>query len=496
MNNDYILELQNIRKEYPGVVALKDVSLQVKKGEILALIGENGAGKSTLIKTCSGAVIPTSGKIIIDGKEFTHMSPGLAAENGIAIIYQEFNNVKGLSAAENLFLGNPIRKGIIIDKKAMEKEAEKAFAQLNIKINPKTLIGDLTVGYQQMVEIAKAILQDAKVLIMDEPSAPLTTNEVESMFKVCELLKSKGVSIIYISHRLEEIYRLSDRIVVLRDGEYIKTLITKDSHVDELIHLMVGRDLNETYPKRTTDNINEEIILELQNVSGNGDKDINLQLRKGEILGLGGLVGAGRTELVQMIFGAVKKNEGKMIFKGKEIHPNSPREAIDLGIALVPEDRKRHGALLGISIKNNINMPIYKKISIASVINSKKEVENAKKYEQELFIKTPTLNQLVKNLSGGNQQKVIIGKWLAADSELIIFDEPTRGIDVGAKAEIYKLMNELIMNGKTILLISSEMEELMGMSDRIIVLAEGRITGELNKEEFNQQTIMKLASAV
>ena len=495
MNDEYILELQHIRKEYPGVVALKDVSLEVKKGEILALIGENGAGKSTLIKTCSGAVIPTSGKIVINGKEFTHMSPQLAAENGIAIIYQEFNNVKGLSAAENLFLGNPIKKGIVIDKRAMEKEAEKAFAQLNIKINPKTLVGDLTVGYQQMIEIAKAILQDAKVLIMDEPSAPLTSAEVESMFKVCELLKEKGVSIIYISHRLEEIYRLSDRIVVLRDGEYIKTLITKDSHVDELIQLMVGRSLNETFPPRAA-GYNDEVILELQNVSGNGDKDIDLQIRKGEILGLGGLVGAGRTELVQMIFGAAKKTEGKMIFKGKEIDPKSPREAIDLGIALVPEDRKRHGALLGVSIKDNINMPIYKKISKASVINHKKEMEIAKKFEHELLIKTPTLHQLVKNLSGGNQQKVIIGKWLAANSELIIFDEPTRGIDVGAKAEIYKLMNEVIANGKTILLISSEMEELMGMSDRIIVLAEGRITGELKKDEFDQETIMKMASAV
>ncbi len=496
MKDEYILELQHIRKEYPGVVALKDVSLEVKKGEILALIGENGAGKSTLIKTCSGAVIPTSGKIVINGKEFTHMSPQLAAENGIAIIYQEFNNVKGLSAAENLFLGNPIRKGIVVDKKAMEREAEKAFAQLNIKIDPKTLVGDLTVGYQQMIEIAKAILQDAKVLIMDEPSAPLTTAEVESMFKVCELLRQKGVSIIYISHRLEEIYRLSDRIVVLRDGEYIKTLITKDSHVDELIQLMVGRSLSETFPPREEAYKKDEIILELQNVSGNGDKNINLQVRKGEILGLGGLVGAGRTELVQMIFGAAKKTEGKMIFKGEEINPKSPREAIDLGIALVPEDRKRHGVLLGISIKNNINMPIYKKISRASVINNKKELEIAKKCEEELLIKTPTLHQIVKNLSGGNQQKVIIGKWLAANSELLIFDEPTRGIDVGAKAEIYKLMNEVIASGKTILLISSEMEELMGMSDRIIVLAEGRITGELGKDEFNQETIMKMASAV
>ena len=496
MSEEYVLQLQHIRKEYPGVVALKDVTLELKKGEILALIGENGAGKSTLIKCCSGAVIPTSGKIIVNGKEFTSMTPQLAAENGIAIIYQEFNNVKELSAAENLFLGRPIRKGIVVDKAAMEKEAAKAFDRLHIKINPKTLMKDLTVGYQQMVEIAKAIQQNANVLIMDEPSAPLTSAEVESMFEVVEQLRSEGVSIIYISHRLDEIYRLSDRIVVIRDGEYVKTLITKNSHVQELIQLMVGRELTQTYPPRG-DCINKnEVFLELQNVTGNGDKNINLKVHKGEILGLGGLVGAGRTELAEMIFGAARKESGKIIFKGKEINPKSPREAIDLGVALVPEDRKRHGAMLGISIKNNINMPIYERNSKFSVIDSKKEWEIAEKYEKNMAIKTPSLNQLVKNLSGGNQQKVILGRWLAADSELIIFDEPTRGIDVGAKYEIYKLMNDLVeKEGKAILMISSEMEELMGMSDRIVVLAEGNQTGELAKDEFSQERIMAFASA-
>lgn len=496
MKDEYVLQLQHIRKEYPGVVALKDVSLELKKGEILALIGENGAGKSTLIKTCSGAVIPTAGKIIINGKEFTSMTPQLAAENGIAIIYQEFNNIGELSAAENLFLGRPIRNGILIDKKAMEEEAKKAFEELNIRIDPKTLVKDLTVGYQQMVEIAKAIQQNAQILIMDEPSAPLTSAEVESMFAVVELLRKKGVSIIYISHRLDEIYRLSDRIVVLRDGEYIKTLITKDSVVDELIHLMVGRDLKETYPSRASCIDDKEVVLELEGLCGNGDYDIDLKIHKGEILGLGGLVGAGRTELAEIIFGAVRKKSGKMLFHGKEIEPKSPKEAIGLGIALVPEDRKRHGALLRNSIQNNINMPIYKRISKLSVINAKKEKEIAQKYKKELGIKTPNLNQLVKNLSGGNQQKVILAKWMAADSELIILDEPTRGIDIGAKYEIYKLMNGLVENGKTILLISSEMEELMGMSDRIIVLSEGRISGELKKEEFNPEQIMTFASTV
>ena len=496
MSEDYVLELEHIRKEYPGVVALKDVTLQLGRGEVLGLIGENGAGKSTLIKCCSGAVIPTSGKIKVNGKEFDRMTPQLAAENGIAIIYQEFNNVGELSAAENLFLGRPIRNGIMIDRKAMEAEAAKAFAQLQIKIDPRELVKNLSVGYQQMIEIAKAIQQNAKVLIMDEPSAPLTSNEVENMFKVVELLRTQGVSIIYISHRLEEIFRLSDRIEVIRDGEYVTTLITPEATVDELIRLMVGREMTQKYPPRKDCIDEKNVVLELKNVTGNGDHNMSLKVHAGEVLGLGGLVGAGRTELAEVIFGAKPKESGQILLHGREINPKSPREAIDLGIALVPEDRKRHGALLTNSIKNNINMPIYERISKASVIDSGTEKKTAEKYRKEIQIKCPTINQLVKNLSGGNQQKVILGKWLAADSTLIIFDEPTRGIDVGAKFEIYKLINDLVESGRSVLMISSEMEELIGMSDRIIVLAEGQMTGELEKEEFNADTIMAYASAV
>ncbi len=496
MSEDYVLELEHIRKEYPGVIALADVTLQLRRGEVLGLIGENGAGKSTLIKCCSGAVVPTSGKIKINGKEFDRMTPQLAAENGIAIIYQEFNNVKELSAAENLFLGRPIRKGVMIDKKAMEQKAKEAFDQLHIKINPKELVKNLTVGYQQMIEIAKAVQQNAQVLIMDEPSAPLTTNEVKSMFEVVELLRKKGVSIIYISHRLEEIFYLSDRIEVIRDGEYVDTLITKEANVDQLISLMVGREMTQKFPPRPDCIDKSKVVLELKDVCGNGDRNMSLKIHAGEVLGLGGLVGAGRTELAQVIFGSKPKESGQILLNGKEINPQSPREAIDLGIALVPEDRKRHGALLGISIKNNINMPTYKRISKFSVINSRVEKGTAEKYREEIKIKCPHINQLVKNLSGGNQQKVILGKWLAADSQLIIFDEPTRGIDVGAKFEIYKLINDLVEQGRSVLMISSEMEELIGMSDRIIVLAEGEMTGELSKEEFNADTIMTFASAV
>lgn len=496
MNEDFVLELEHIRKEYPGVVALKDVTLQLRRGEILGLIGENGAGKSTLIKCCSGAVVPTSGHIKINGKTFDRMTPQLAAENGIAIIYQEFNNVKELSAAENMFLGRPIRKGISIDKKAMVAEAAKAFEQLRIKIDPRELVKNLSVGYQQMIEIAKAVQQNAQVLIMDEPSAPLTNNEVEAMFDVVELLRKKGVSIIYISHRLEEIFRLSDRIEVIRDGEYVDTLITPKATVDELIRMMVGREMTQKYPDRKPCIDKSKVVLELRNVCGNGDRDMSLKIHAGEVLGLGGLVGAGRTELAQVIFGSKPKESGQILLNGKEINPKSPREAIDLGIALVPEDRKRHGALLGVSIKNNINMPTYDRISKGSVINLKTEKQRAEKYREEIQIKCPSINQLVKNLSGGNQQKVILGKWLAADSQLIIFDEPTRGIDVGAKYEIYKLINELVEQGRSVLMISSEMEELIGMSDRIIVLAEHQMTGELQKEEFNADTIMAMASAI
>ena len=496
MSEDFVLELEHIRKEYPGVVALSDVTLQLRRGEILGLIGENGAGKSTLIKCCSGAVVPTSGKIKINGKEFDRMTPQLAAENGIAIIYQEFNNVKELSAAENMFLGRPIRKGISIDRKAMEAEAAKAFQQLHIKINPRELVKNLSVGYQQMIEIAKAVQQNAQVLIMDEPSAPLTNNEVDAMFEVVNLLRNKGVSIIYISHRLEEIFYLSDRIEVIRDGEYVDTLITRNATEDQLIQMMVGREMTTKYPERKPCIDESKVVLELKNVYGNGDKNMSLKIHAGEVLGLGGLVGAGRTELAQVIFGAKPKESGQIFLNGKEINPKSPREAIDLGIAMLPEDRKRHGALLGVSIKNNINMPTYDRISKATVIDLKTEKQRAEKYRQEIQIKCPTVNQLVRNLSGGNQQKVILGKWLAADSQLIIFDEPTRGIDVGAKYEIYKLINELVEQGRAVLMISSEMEELIGMSDRIIVLAEREMTGELKKEQFDANTIMAMASAI
>lgn len=492
MSNN-ILSLSHITKRYPGVTALEDVSLEVREGEIHALVGENGAGKSTLIKTCTGAVVPDEGKIIANGETYSSMSPKLAEKEGIAVIYQELNSVGDLTAAENVFLGNEIRKGIITDRKAMNQEAVKIFKQLHVEIDPNVLVKDLTVGYRQIVEIAKAISHKARVLIMDEPSAPLTNNEVENMLSVVENLRKEGVTIIYISHRLNEIFRLSDRVSVMRDGHMIATLETAKTDTEELIRLMIGRELTNTFPPRL-DVEPGEVLLEASHLTGNGDRDVSFSLRRGEILGFAGLIGAGRTELAEMIFGVKPIDSGTLKWKGEEVWFKGPAEAIAAGICLVPEDRKRQGAILPMEIQQNITLSMLHRISKGLVINNKKDKETAQRFKDKLQIKTPSLHQQVKNLSGGNQQKVVLAKGLATEPELIIFDEPTRGIDVGAKYEIYCLMNELKREGKTIIMISSEMEEIIGMSDRILVLAEGHVSGELTRDEFSQETIMRYAS--
>lgn len=491
--SEVLLQLKNITKRFPGVVALDNVSFDVRAGEIHALCGENGAGKSTLIKTCTGAVVPDEGEIIIDGQSFSQMTPQLADKYGIAVIYQELNSVGDLCAAENVFLGNEIRKGILVDKKEMARQAEEIFESLNIKIDPWELVKNLTVGYRQMIEIAKAVSHNARVLIMDEPSAPLTNNETENMFALVERLRKKGVAIVYISHRMPEIFRLSDRITVMRDGQYIKTLDTKDTCNDELIQLMVGRELASSFPQREN-KVSDEILLKAENLTGNGVKNISFELKKGEILGFAGLIGAGRTELAELIFGAKKIESGKLIWRGREVSFGCPQEAIEAGIVLCPEDRKNQGLCLPMTIRDNISISSTKRLSKFSVLNWKKVNEISDAYKEKLQIKTPSILQLAKNLSGGNQQKVVLAKGLATSPELVIFDEPTRGIDVGAKYEIYKLLNQLIEDGKTVIMISSEMEELIGMADRIIVLAEGNCSGELQKHEFNQERIMELAS--
>ena len=495
MNTNTVLEFKKIVKRYPGVLALNNVSISFREGEVHALVGENGAGKSTLIKTATGAIAPTSGTIVVNGKEYTSFTPATSRENGIAVIYQEFNLVNDLSVAENVFLGNRLKKNGLIDMKSMVEESKKIFEKLGIEIDTKKTVRELTTGYQQLVEIAKALSCDTKILIMDEPSASLTTNEVEMLFKIVKQLQQSGVTIIYISHRLDEIFEISDRVSVLRDGQMIKTMDTADTNRQELISLMVGRDLKETFPTLKAD-IDQEVVMEVQHLSGPGVKDANLQIRKGEILGLGGLIGAGRTETVQIICGVTKKTGGKIIYKGKEIAPGSPKEAINMGIALAPEDRKKQGVMLHMSIAENIVFPSHDKVSRFGVLNKGKAAEIVAKYKDALRIKTPSVQQLVRNLSGGNQQKVVLAKWLAKSPDVIILDEPTRGIDVGAKQEIYGIMKGLAEAGKAVVMISSDMEELLGMSSRIIVFCEGRTTGELAKEEFAQEAVLTMASAV
>jgi ribose transport system ATP-binding protein len=488
-----VLDLQHITKKYPGVTALDDVSLEVRRGEVHALVGENGAGKSTLVKTCTGAITPDKGKIVIDTKEYLSLTPKQAEKSGIAIIYQEFNLVNELSVAENVFLGRAIRKGIIINKNAMENATAEIFNQMNFSMDTQELVKNLSVGYQQIVEIAKALSTKAKLIIMDEPSAPLTNTEVEHLFSVIRKLKASGVTIIYISHRLEEIFQIADRVTVMRDGKIIETLSTAGTTMQQLIALMVGRELKETFPPRP-ECVKDKILLDVEKLSGNGVENISFCVKSGEVLGFAGLIGAGRTEIVELIFGAKKRDSGIIKRNGKEITCRLPESAIRHGISLVPEDRKRQGVLIDLSVKENVSVAILKRLSRFFIINRKKEDAITLKYYDELNIKTPSINQLVKYLSGGNQQKVVLAKWLASNAELIIFDEPTRGIDVGAKYEIYKLINDIVLQGKGVIMISSEMEELIGMSDRIIVMAEGSAVAELSKADFNQETILQYAS--
>lgn len=490
--DDNILELKHITKLYPGVRALNNVSLSIRRGEVHALCGENGAGKSTLIKTVSGAISPTEGEIIVEGKSYHAMTPALSRECGIAVVYQEFTLVPVLSAAENIFMGAFHKKGIMLDRKSMYEAASDIFRRMGIDLDPHIAVKDLTTGYQQIVEIAKAISQNAKILIMDEPSAPLTTSEVEAMFNVVRVLKQEGVTIIYISHRLEEIFQLADRVSVLRDGEYIATKEIADTCKEDLIKLMVGRVLSQTYPERNC--VQKDVVLEVKNLCGNGVKDISFALHRGEILGLGGLVGAGRTELCEMLFGRYPVQSGAICLHGKQITPKSPADAVRNGIALVPEDRKRHGIIGIMSVGANLTLSSIRKMTRGFAIDKKAENGYAQAQVDSLEIKTPGLYQRVNNLSGGNQQKIVLGRWLGTDPNIFVFDEPTRGIDVGAKAEIYKLMTQLVEAGKSIIMVSSDMEELLGMSDRLVILHKGRLTGTLDRNQFSQEAVLKFSS--
>ena len=490
-----LLEVRHVTKLYPGVVALDDVTFDVEEGEILALIGENGAGKSTVIKAISGAIQPEKGTIVIDGKEYSKLTPALAKENGIGVVYQEFNLVPSLSVMENIFLGDRVgRRRGLPDFKEMRRRSEEILHDLGVQIDPMTQVQMLSTAQMQIVEIAKALVKNCRLLIMDEPTASIPMAEVSNMFRIVRRLKEKGVSIIYISHRLEELFELCDRVTVLRDGRYVVTRNVADITKKDLIRYMIGRELTEKFPERHVQ-IGEP-VLEVKDLTGNGDFHINLQLRRGEILGLAGLVGAGRTELAKMICGDVKPESGEIIVKGKVMRAGSVADVVDHGIGLIPEDRKQEGAFLQYSIDWNIPVMSLRQNSTHGFMHFKVLDRLVQTYTSTLDIKTPTVKQLVSNLSGGNQQKVVVAKVLAAQTDILIFDEPTRGIDVGAKQEIYKLMNALVESGKSILMISSEMEEMLGMSDRIVVLHEGRVSGELQKQDFSQESVLELASGI
>ncbi len=493
---DNILEIKNLTKTYPGVIALDNVSMSIKRGEIHAIVGENGAGKSTLIKSITGAIIPNKGIILFDGNEYDHLDPKLSSHKGIGVIYQEFNLVPALSVAENIFLGNYSGNGVVVNFKEMNRKAAEAMEKIGVSIPPQKSVQELAIGHQQIVEIMRSLVKDIKLLIMDEPTAPLTTNEVKQLMRIIKSLKEQQITIIYISHRLEEVFQLADRVSIMRDGQYITTLNVAETTMKELIRHMVGRELRGEYLPREKP-IGEE-VLRVERLTGNGVQDISFTLHKREIFGFAGLLGCGRTETIQILYGAAKKTGGRVFLRGKALEIKSPSNALREGIGLVPEDRKRHGMFLDMTVKWNTSISCIKKklLRWGLIVDTQKEKDLALEYASKLKTKTPSVEQVVSNLSGGNQQKVVISKVLATDAEIMIFDEPTRGIDVGAKQEIYNLIRKLSNEGKSVILISSEMEEVMGLSDRIAVLCEGKMMGILERNEFNQEHILALASGL
>ena len=496
MGETETIRMVNICKAYPGVKALDNVSFDLQKGEVHALLGENGAGKSTLCKIIAGAQPMDSGEYYLFGSRVEGLTPLSAKEAGVSMIYQEFNLIPYLKVYENLFLGKEIGGRLKNNKAEMIRQSREVFKRFNIEIDPEARISDLTNAYKQLVEIAKAVLEKSKVLIMDEPTAPLGNREVDLLFELIHSLKQEGVSIIYISHRLEELFQVADRITIMRDGQHIKTVNTQDTSRSELVKLMVGRDLSEDYPGRSTP-IGEE-VLRVEHLSTAETKinDVSCSLRKGEILGFAGLVGAGRTEVMRALFGADERTSGDIYIHGKKVEIKNPYDAIQNGISLIPEDRKGQGVSLTMTIRENISMIKLSDLSGALRINRRREQALVDEYVKSLSIKTPSTEQLAKNLSGGNQQKVVVAKWLATQSDILILDEPTRGIDVGAKYEIYLLMNELVRMGKSLIMISSEMPELIGMSDRILVMYQGQLMGEVTGSDITQVNILKLASGM
>ena len=492
---DVILTMKGIDKSFPGVHALDHVDLEIRKGEVHALMGENGAGKSTLMKVLTGIYHKDAGTITYEGKEVEFTNPREAQDAGIVIVHQELNMMGHLTVAQNIFIGREYMNGKLIDDKKMNEEAKKLFDQLGINIDPKETMSRLTVGKQQMCEIAKAVSHDAKVIIFDEPSAALTEAEIEELFKIIRDLRDKQMGIVYISHRMDEIKVITDRVTVMRDGGYVGTLITKDSTKDDIINMMVGRVIYEDPKTESQVAPDAPVVLKVEHLNaGRMVKDVSFELHKGEILGFSGLMGAGRTETARALFGADPKDSGDIYVNGQKVDIKTPQDAVKCGIGYLSEDRKRFGIVVDKTVAENSTMATMENFMKGIFIDKKKEKDVAQEYVEALKTKTPSVDQLVVNLSGGNQQKVVIAKWLVRNCDILIFDEPTRGIDVGAKSEIYHLMNELVAEGKSIIMISSEMTEILRMSDRIVVMCEGRKTGELGIEEATQERIMHAAT--
>ncbi|MDK2788190.1 MAG: D-xylose transport system ATP-binding protein [Epulopiscium sp.] len=501
--SEYILEMNNITKEFPGVKALSNVNFKVKKGEIHALVGENGAGKSTLMKVLSG-IYPAGtyeGEVIFKG-QVQRMSGIRDSEKiGIAIIYQELALVKQMSIAENIFLGNEIIKKGFIDYDETYRRTAEILKEVHLDLNPATKVLNLGVGQQQLVEIAKAISKNADLLILDEPSAALTERETENLLEILKDLKSKGVTCIYISHKLNEIFEISDTITILRDGKTVATIPTNEMNEDQLIAMMVGREISDRFPRK--EHTPQEVVLEVKNWTVQNPeipekeiiKNVSFKVRKGEILGIAGLMGAGRTELVMSLFGAYGKNvKGEIFLNGTKLNIKKPKDAIKAGIGYVSEDRKKYGLVLGQDVKSNSSLASLDRLVNRGIVNDNEIIRQTNKYVDDLNIKTPSIEQKVNNLSGGNQQKVVLSKWLMTEPKVLILDEPTRGIDVGAKYEIYNIMNDLVDRGVCIIMISSELPEVLGMSDRILIMHEGEIRGELDYKEATQEKVMYYAT--
>ena len=492
-DSQYILEMNGITKIFPGVKALDNVHFNLKAGEIHALVGENGAGKSTFIKTLTGVHQPDGGEIILNGEKVVMTNPIVAQEKGIAAVYQHAASYPDLSVAENIFIGHEFKIGPFIDWPRMNREAKKLLDSIDAKVNPTASVGSLTVGQQQLVEIAKALSMNAKILILDEPTASISQSEAEDLYAICRQLRDQGVGIILISHRFEDIFGLADRVTVFRDAQYIGSWELSEVDQPFLVHHMVGREITQLFPKKET-KIGEE-LLKIENLSRTGFyRDINITVRAGEIVGLTGLVGAGRTEVMESVFGVTKPDSGKIKFKGEEIHDQTPTKMMAKGLGMLPENRQKEGLLLPWSINYNISLSVLDKCQNGLFINRGKEYELSNKMKDLLAIKAPTTDTATGALSGGNQQKVVVAKQLAAEPQVIILDEPTKGVDVGSKAAIYEIMSDLASQGLGILMISSELPEVINMSDRIYVMSEGKVTKEFTETKgLTQDMILEAA---